>query len=102
MFAKGQTFVATTFISNASGVVGTPGAGVNPGAYFPNANSTTVIYWRFGARNVADVPGPVPDSLTGEKYIFSTYRSFTLTGTPPPPPSRAGKVKVGAIGKKSG
>jgi len=105
VFAKGQTFVAAKFISNAAGVVGTPGAGVNPGAFFPNANSTTVIHWRYGAKNVADSPGPVPDQLTGEHYIFCPYRSFTLTGTPPPPPSAATKaktVKVGAIGKKKG
>ena len=46
----------------------------------------TQIFWRIGARNIADSPGPVPDG-TGERYIFSDVRSFTRPNTPPPPPS---------------
>jgi len=97
-FQKGTYFTVASFQSNQSGVVGTPGAGVNPATYFPNATSTTPIYWRYGVRNMADNPGPAPDFLTRERYIFCPPRSFTFTGTPPPPPKRqriGGKGKAG-------
>jgi hypothetical protein len=43
-------------------------------------------WWRIGARNVADKPGPVPDSA-GTRYIYSTPRRFTIPAPPPPPPA---------------
>ncbi|MCL4285284.1 MAG: hypothetical protein KJZ62_09280 [Fimbriimonadaceae bacterium] len=46
----------------------------------------TEFYWRIGARNVADKPGPVPDQ-SGERYVFSPSRRFTIPAPPPPPPS---------------
>lgn len=36
----------------------------------------TRLWWRIGARNVEDVPGPVRDKATGLRYIFSEARSF--------------------------
>jgi hypothetical protein len=45
------------------------------------------LYWRVGARNVADNPGPVADSFTGHRYIFSVVNQLTRPGSPPPPPS---------------
>jgi hypothetical protein len=35
------------------------------------------LYWRVGVRNMADKPGPKPDSLTKERYIFSVPRRMT-------------------------
>jgi hypothetical protein len=46
----------------------------------------TTVWWRVGARNVADRPGPVKDAL-GERYIFSAVRSFKRPTAPPPPPA---------------
>ena len=46
----------------------------------------TTLFWRIGARNIADNPGPVPDA-SGQRYIFSDPRTFTRPNTPPPPPS---------------
>jgi hypothetical protein len=43
------------------------------------------LWWRVGARNVADRPGPVPDP-SGERYIFSAAQRFTRPVPPPPPP----------------
>lgn len=40
--------------------------------YFPNANT---LYWRAGARNVEDSPGPVADA-SGKRYIFSGARAI--------------------------
>jgi hypothetical protein len=45
------------------------------------------VYWRIGARNVADNPGPVKDAFTGHRYIFSIVSQLTRPGSPPPPPS---------------
>lgn len=39
-------------------------------------NSQTKIWWRVGARNIEDMPGPVPDPATGLRYVFSEPRSF--------------------------
>lgn len=84
-FAKGTYVQAASFISNAGGVVG-PTTGINPSTFFPNATANTTIYWRYGARNAYDIPGPAPDHFTHERYVFSNYWTFTFTGSPPPPP----------------
>lgn len=43
------------------------------------------FFWRVGARNTADKPGPV-DQGNGQRYIFSPARRFTIPSPPPPPP----------------
>lgn len=43
------------------------------------------VYWRVGARNVQDVPGPVP--VQGERYIFSAPFRFKRPTDPPIPPA---------------
>ncbi|MEP0767132.1 MAG: hypothetical protein HRF45_11395 [Fimbriimonadia bacterium] len=50
---------------------------------FPGAKR---LYWRVGARNLNDVPGPVPDK-NGNRYVFSEPWEFTPVDEPPPPPS---------------
>jgi hypothetical protein len=49
---------------------------------FPNA---TKLYWRVGAKNLGDNPGPVPDRI-GKRYVFSLPFEFTPVEGPPPPP----------------
>jgi hypothetical protein len=58
----------------------------------PNAPKPTV-YWRVGARNDADSPGPVnwitrnhADGDRTFRYVYSEVRSFTPADMPPPPP----------------
>jgi hypothetical protein len=55
--ANGQTVSSPTF---------------DTGTLFPGS---TTLYWRVGARNVADRPGPVADA-SGNRYIFSSPRRF--------------------------
>ncbi|MGV3617106.1 MAG: hypothetical protein ACO1SV_17400 [Fimbriimonas sp.] len=38
---------------------------------------TTPLYWRVGARNAADSPGPRRDPLTGDRYVFGSARTLT-------------------------
>lgn len=48
---------------------------------FFSQNAGTQIFWRVGARNTADSPGP------RSNYIYSSEdASFTVIGTPPPAP----------------
>jgi phosphodiesterase/alkaline phosphatase D-like protein len=51
--------------------------------FFTTAGTT--IWWRVGARNVADRPGPTKDAA-GERFIFSAVRNFKRPSLPPPPP----------------
>lgn len=66
---------------------------INISALFPGVRR---IYWRVGARNAVDVPGPVPDVL-GERYVFGSQLGVTVFQfdrlIPPPPPP--GKSKRG-------
>jgi hypothetical protein len=41
------------------------------------------IWWRVGARNIEDNPGPEPDQFTGMRYIFSAPQPFTRPIAPP-------------------
>jgi hypothetical protein len=41
------------------------------------APGTTTLFWRVGARNAADNPGPRPDALTGDRYVFSVPRTLS-------------------------
>lgn len=58
----------------------------------PNAPKPT-LYWRVGARNDDDRPGPVnwitrnhADGDRTFRYVYSEVRSFTPADMPPPPP----------------
>ncbi len=49
-------------------------------------SGTQTLYWRVGAANSGDFPGPVPDAA-GERYVFSQPFQFKRVVLPPPPPS---------------
>ena len=49
-------------------------------------SGTRTLYWRVGAANSGDIPGPVPDAA-GERYVFSQPFQFDRVILPPPPPS---------------
>jgi len=86
-FAKGQTVtVAKTQRTGSTDITLTLDTINGTGISSAIRNATT-IYYRIGARNVEDKPGPVKDPATGERYIFSQWRVVTRTGTPPPPPA---------------
>jgi hypothetical protein len=67
-------------------------------AFIQNAST---FYWRVGARNSLDNPGPVPDVTTGQRYIFGTYRTLIRPGTPPGGPGAAA-LRKGVKGPSAG
>ncbi len=67
----------------ASGLPGTVSTDpVNITNVFPGVQR---LYWRVGAKNVADNPGPVKDALN-ERYVWSQPFQFDRVILPPPPP----------------
>jgi hypothetical protein len=49
------------------------------------ATNSATIYWRVGAKNIIDSPGPLPDIATSERYIFSPYQVIQKPNVPPGP-----------------
>ncbi len=81
-FTKGSGTVTYPFL--LSPATGTLSITASPASSFSNYTGT--LWWRVGARNSADRPGPVPDPTTKLRYVFSSIRSFKLPTPPPPPP----------------
>jgi hypothetical protein len=79
-FTRNTTRKVGTALSTEVGLISI----IADNTFFTAAGTT--VWWRVGARNVADRPGPVRDSL-GERYIFSAARSFKRPTAPPPPPA---------------
>lgn len=52
---------------------------------FQDVPPGTQIFWRVGVRNIADDPGPVPDSA-GNRYVVGPSSIIVRAETPPPPP----------------
>ncbi|HLP00050.1 MAG TPA: hypothetical protein VK171_15755 [Fimbriimonas sp.] len=52
-----------------------------------SVRSAAKLYWRIGARNIMDSPGPARDVLSQDRYVFSPANQLTRPGVPPPPPS---------------
>lgn len=44
------------------------------------------LYWRVGARQSMDDPGPVPDPATGLRFVYGETSQFRSVAGPPPPP----------------
>jgi hypothetical protein len=86
---RGSVRVAGTLDSTLSGTLGLEPVDIQP--FFPAANR---LYWRVGARNAADVPGPVKDSI-GERYVFGRVYQIDRENPPPPPKPVFGKGKGG-------
>jgi hypothetical protein len=83
-FTAGTTETIGPITSNSTGVISMGLIDTFNGRKAVIQNATT-IWWRIGARNEDDVPGPLPDA-SGQRYIFSVPRSFTRPNNPPPPP----------------
>lgn len=81
-FPSSQTITLDPFIdlTTAGGaLISTPTTDTS--TIFPTANE---LYWRVGARNPSDEPGPVRGS-DGERFIYSAVRRFRRTAIPPQP-----------------
>lgn len=71
-FSKSTVVNALTWHSNGTGTIGTPSNIDTTASTFPTWVTTGDFYWRIGARNANDNPGPVADSQTGDRFVFST------------------------------
>ncbi len=86
LFPKNGTTTVSSFVKNDLGNVSSPVIDTAGGSIPASIRTAATVYWRVGARNVADNPGPVPDP-SGQRYVFSPARTFTRPSPPPPPPS---------------
>lgn len=91
-FCKSPTFNnGKVYTSPEKVTVGTQGQSIAISARFPGDSLTqflddtigaktsatdTQVWWRVGARNVEDNPGPKPDPATGLRYVFSAAQPF--------------------------
>ncbi len=86
-FTKNNTRTKTYSAVIPSNTQSTISLGVIDPSTFPSAvRSLGKGYWRVGVRNPSDKPGPLADSYTGLRYIFSLPRSFSLFVSPPSAP----------------
>ena len=86
-FTKPTTFKKVLFQRRDAGTLASDPIDLNDPALPASIRSATKLYWRIGARNVLDNPGPVQDAFTGDRYIFSSANQLNRPGGPPPPPS---------------
>ncbi|MBS1709302.1 MAG: hypothetical protein JSS65_11370 [Armatimonadetes bacterium] len=71
-FPSGATTTLPSILDNTTPGGQSLSSTVDPTTLYP---SSTILYWRVGAKNIADSPGPVPDA-SGFRYIFSGVRTF--------------------------
>jgi len=85
-FPRNRTKTYATFVRTDIGVLST-GSVTNLLSRLASdfGSSQQEFFWRVGAANVADKPGPVESA--GERLIFSPARRFTTPSAPPPPPA---------------
>lgn len=85
-FLKGNSLVLSRFTRGDTGTLSTGNiSSLLSRLASKFGSSQKEFWWRIGAKNVADVPGPVTDP-SGETYVFGDSRRFTLPAAPPPPP----------------
>ena len=93
-FSDDPTFSQKYTVSIASNVpnqtffaVNTTGETFNKrGRTGANLRTASPIYYRIGVRNPQDRPGPVKDSASGKRYIYSLNGTFTRSAQPPAQP----------------
>lgn len=86
-FAAGRVVTAATVVKNTTGTISTGSIDTSASSLPAYIRSAQTVYWRVGARNLDDKPGPVKDPSTGLRYVFGTASTFTRPGGPPPPPT---------------
>lgn len=87
-FTPATTFKKVLFQRRDAGTLGSDPIDLTNDTSVPaSIRSANIVYWRIGARNVLDNPGPVKDPFTGDRYIFSSANQLLRPGTPPPPPT---------------
>ncbi|HMS54788.1 MAG TPA: hypothetical protein PKA27_05265 [Fimbriimonadaceae bacterium] len=86
-FARGATFTSNEVIRTDVTSISITLSPRYPGDTFlqfltDNFPGKTQFWWRVGARNVADNPGPVADA-SGFRYVFSSPQRFVRPAPPP-------------------
>ncbi|GBC92755.1 hypothetical protein HRbin15_01232 [bacterium HR15] len=85
---RNRTFVSPEILSTAAGgsPVSTERLNIETGllARLGLVGQRVTLYWRVGARNLNDNPGPVPGP-GGLRYVWSRPFEFTTQELPPPP-----------------
>jgi hypothetical protein len=81
--SSNMTYTLAPFQRTDTGVIGTTSIDTTSTSFPAGIRSASIVWWRVGARNVADNPGPVADA-SGARYVFCAPRAFTRpTNTPP-------------------
>lgn len=92
-FDGGTTWVASQIQKNTGGTLSTSVDLSTTNTSSPAfIRSATNLYWRIGARNHQDYPGPVPDA-SGQRFIFSKYGTLQRPTPPPAPAVKSGPVR---------
>ena len=86
-FTKSTTFKKVLFQRRDAGTLASDPIDLNDPSLPLGIRNANKVYWRIGARNVLDNPGPVMDPFTGDRYIFSSANQLNRPGGPPPPPT---------------
>lgn len=87
-FTPATTYKKVLMQTRDTGTLGSEDVDLVSDSSLPaSVKAASLLYWRIGARNVLDKPGPVPDVFTGDRYIFSSVNQLKRPGVPPPPPS---------------
>lgn len=86
-FARNTVYQRVLFRRNDSGTLASDSIDFTGNEIPAFVKNASVVYYRIGAKNIADRPGPKADSLTQQRYVFSNYVRLTRPTTPPPPPA---------------
>jgi hypothetical protein len=85
---RNRTFVSAEILSTAAGgsPVSSERINIQAGllARLGLVGQRVTLYWRVGARNLSDTPGPIPGP-GGLRYVWSRPFEFTTQELPPPP-----------------
>jgi hypothetical protein len=100
-FPAGSTYTLTPFQRADTGALSTPTIDTQSTSFPSSVANATQVWWRVGARNVADSPGPVQDA-TGARYVYSAPIAFTRPTTNPPGAASRKATRTTAVktGKK--
>lgn len=71
-FAAGKTVLITSLTRSSTGTITAPPVDISTTspALLPVIKSSNEVWWRVGARNSGDRPGPIGDAI-GQRYIWS-------------------------------
>ncbi|MFN7018047.1 MAG: hypothetical protein ACK4RG_02080, partial [Fimbriimonadales bacterium] len=86
---RSRTFVSNEILSTAVGGSPVSTDRINLETALLNrlglVGQRVTLYWRVGARNLSDNPGPIPDPHSRLRYVWSRPFEFTTQELPPSP-----------------